>query len=76
MPVLQLQLVQFSGVRSKDNPAKPIPKKGTKLKVNLSNLINAVYTSPASEDGKLELLKKLVSDYKVDTKVMASSLHR
>jgi hypothetical protein len=61
---------------TKDNPAKPIPQKGIKLKVNLSNLINAIYISPDSRDWNPELLKKLVSDYKVDTKVMASSLYR
>jgi hypothetical protein len=72
----ELRAVIMAMEEDKDHPAKSISEKGIKLKVNLSKLMNAVYISPDSEDSKLELLKKLVSDYKVDTKVMASSLHR
>ena len=72
----ELRAVIMAMNEDKDHSARPIPQEGIKLKVNLSNLINAIYISPDSKDGKLELLKKVVSDCKVDTKVMISSLLR
>ncbi len=72
----ELRAVIMAMAEDKDHPAKPIPQKGIKLKINLGNLINAVYLSPYSQNWNLDLLKKLVSDYKVDTKVMPSSFHR
>ncbi len=58
----------------RNNPAKPIPKKGVNLKVSLSDLIERVYLSPTAQEWKLGLLKKLVSDYKVETEVSPSKL--
>jgi hypothetical protein len=58
----------------RNNQAKSIPKGGIKLKVSLNDLIKTVYLSPNAQEWKLDLLKKLVSDYKVETEISHSLL--
>jgi hypothetical protein len=61
-------------IGNQGNPAKPIPEQGIKIPINLSELIKEIRISPGSETWKLDLVKKVVSDYEVETKVMPSSL--
>jgi len=58
----------------RNNSATRIPKEGINLKVVLSDLIQTVYLSPDAQDCKLDLLKKLISDYKIEIEVSPSLL--
>lgn len=58
----------------KDKPAEPIPIEGVKLQVKLERLIKSIRLRPNSQNWKRDLLRKLLSDYKISAEVLPSSL--